>query len=221
MKAYIISFNRVTCLQQLCLQLVKRGCTPVIVDNSSTYPPLLKWLAVCPFEVHTVINTGSISPWLNNIVTGEFYIVTDHDLDLSGVPLDMVDYLMKGLEGKPEAVKCGLSLRIDDLPNNEYARHAKEYESRFWVGEKDGFYPAVLDTTLALYGAERLKGYEPTENPKRDKFFHALRAAEPYTARHLPWYNTIENLTDEEMYYMKSIANDGFWNYEFLRINNL
>jgi hypothetical protein len=206
--AYIISFNRLTYLRNLCTELVKRGCKPVIIDNRSTYPPLLAWLNNCPYPVYTVNNSGSRSPWINNLVQGDHYIITDPDLDISGVPLDMVDVLMKGLEDNPTAVKCGLSLTIDDLPDNDYANGAKEYEKRFWVSKKGNYYNADVDTTLALYDSTRLQG---------NNFFHAVRVAPPYSCRHLPWYNTPENLTEEEKFYLNTITNDGFWCHEFKR----
>ncbi len=196
MTAYVISFNRLTYLQNICGDLVLRGCTPVIVDNSSTYQPLLEWLKDCPYEVHHTGNDGSRSPWKNNIVKGDYYIVTDPDLDISTVPLDMVSMLMRGLNESPTSVKVGLSLRIDDLPDNPYANKAKEYEKRFWETKAGDFYSAAVDTTLALYDAKRLEGKKPAV------FYHALRAPEPYTCRHLPWYSTPENLTEEDKYYL-------------------
>jgi hypothetical protein len=214
MTAYIISHNRLTCLLQLCFDLVDRGCTPVIVDNSSTYPPLLEWLKVCPFEVHRLPNTGSRSPWKHNIVTGEYYIVSDHDLGISNVPLDMVDKMMEVLEESPTSIKVGLSLRIDDLPDNDFANTAKAHEERFWLTKAGDHYSAPIDTTLALYSAKRLAKAKATQ------FYNAIRLAPPYTARHLPWYNTPENLTDEEKFYINSlVSNEGHWNHEFKRIN--
>lgn len=218
MTAYIISHNRLTCLVKLCNDLVLRGCEPVIVDNASTYPPLQQWLNECPFPVHHVSNTGSRSPWKYNIVTGEQYIVTDHDLDISDVPLDMVSKMQEVLEESTTSVKVGLSLKIDDLPDNPYANAAKEHEEIFWITKAGDHYSAPIDTTLALYSAKRLA------KSKAPQFYNAIRLAPPYTARHLPWYLTLENLTEEEIFYMNSINNEGHWLHEFKRMygnNNL
>lgn len=214
MVAYVISHNRLTCLQKLCNDLVLRGCEPVIIDNASTYAPLQQWLIECPFPVHHVPNTGSRSPWKHNIVKGEQYIVTDHDLNISDVPLDMVEKMQEVLEESKSSVKVGLSLKIDDLPDNPYANAAKEHEKRFWVTPMLGHYSAPIDTTLALYSAERLA------TTSAEGFYNAIRLAPPYSARHLPWYNTPDNLTEEERFYMNSINQEGYWLHEFKRINN-
>jgi len=221
MKAYIISYNRLTSLRNLCRALEYRGCSPVIIDNSSNYPPLLEWLAMCHYEVHTVPNTGSRSPWIYNIAQGDRYIVTDSDLDISAVPMDMIQMLKRGLKENPTAIKSGLSLKIDDLPDNEYANKAKDHESRFWLTKAGDFYSAPIDTTLALYDAERLqricKG-----NVRHPAFYNAVRSPPPYSATHLPWHNTPDNLSDEEKYYLNNLViAEGWWNHEFKRVHNM
>ena len=36
-------FNRLTTTRKLCEQLAERGCRPIILDNASTWEPLLEW----------------------------------------------------------------------------------------------------------------------------------------------------------------------------------
>lgn len=212
MKAYIISFNRLTPLRKLCKELVKRKCTPVIIDNESTYPPLVKWLYECrKYEVFTT-DGGSRSPWTSGIIKDDFYIVTDPDLDISAVPLDMVDVLTEGLESEPSAVKCGLSLTIDDLPENDYTKAVIEHEGQFWITKAGDHYSAPIDTTLALYSRERLEGKKP------EQFYNAIRTAPPYSASHLPWYLEPGKISKEEQYYFDHIGNDGFWVRKFKEV---
>ena len=58
-----------------------------IVDNGSTYEPLLEWYATKPCEVVSLeVNAGHQAPWLCGLVQklGEpYYAVTDPDLDLT------------------------------------------------------------------------------------------------------------------------------------------
>jgi hypothetical protein len=125
----------------------------------------------------------------------QYYAVTDPDLDLSGVPRDYLDVLMRGLTGNSEVIKAGLSLRIDDLPTNAFTAQILVKEEKYWQADRDlnGFYVAGIDTTFAIYDRERLLN---------QKFYWSLRSPEPYVARHLPWYLTRENLTIEELFYL-------------------
>lgn len=211
MKAYIISFNRLTLLQNLAKELSKK-CDVVIVDNCSTYPPLLEWLDSCEYEViYMDQNYGHQVCWVQNLIGDDrYYIVTDHDLDISGLPDDWLDVLMKGLELFPNVIKSGLSLEINDLPDNAYANEAKRWESKFWHEQKNGYYLADIDTTLAVYDKTRSFGKLPN-----NRFFSAVRSDRPYTAKHIPWYLTSEKLAadPEEQHYQNSVTT--YWSGKF------
>lgn len=203
-KAFVIAFNRVTWLRNLCAQLQAAGCQPIIIDNNSDYPPLLEFYRTTEYKVHRMgSNWGHQILWKSGLINqydDRHYIVTDPDLDLTGIPLDWPQHLMKGLWNNHSAMKAGLSLRIDDLPDNPYAQEAYNWEKKFWEGKRDvnGFVFADIDTTLAIYDRERNFGDLPN-----NYFFRAVRADLPYTARHLPWYLTKEKIeaNEEERYY--------------------
>ncbi len=57
--------------------------------------------------------------WANRQRQRKHFIVTDPDLDISSVPLDMVDYLIEALESFKCITKAGFSLKIDDLPEDD------------------------------------------------------------------------------------------------------
>lgn len=218
MKVFIIMKNRLTWPKAMCEFLADTGSEVILIDNASTYQPLLDWYDTCPYTVHRMEkNYGHLVFWksgLCNVYTDRFYIVTDHDLDLSGVPHDYADFLMKGLENN--VVKSGLSLRINDLPNNPYAMQAFDWELKFWQTKQDknGFFNSDIDTTLAVYDRERKFGFPPESNT----FFSAVRSPEPYTARHLPWYLTPGNMTEEERYYHE--RTDKYWSGKFKKVWN-
>lgn len=207
MKAFIISYNRLTSTKKLAEDLTAAGCESILIDNGSSYPSLLEWYQTCNYQVHFLKGEHK-SLWESGLINRyneRHYIVTDHDLDISQVPLDFVDYLMRGFEN-PTVVKSGLSLRIDDLPENEFTKEVKAWETKFWQPLRNGFYLADIDTTLAIYDHKRLRP---------DNFFRAVRSAAPYSARHLPWYNE-ENISEEEQYYMEHLGQNGYWTRKYM-----
>jgi hypothetical protein len=139
----------------------------------------------------------------------QYYIVTDCDLDISQVPKDFIDVLMNAVNTKREddsyVYKAGLSLEINDLPDNEMTRAVIAHEKRFWETpvDENGFYRCDVATTLALYNQAVFNGV----------FLDAIRAPRPYTARHLPWYLTKENMTDEEKYFTETTQWAGWHQY--------
>ena len=203
--------NRLTTLKGMVEWLVQFDVEPVILDNDSTYPPLLDWYAQCPVEVVSLKqNYGVAAAWkcgiLPKIVQGEFAL-SDSDLDLSKIPHDWQQVLFDGLRafGKP---KCGFSLAIDDLPDHFHLKdEVINWESQFWTRRlSKRYYEADIDTTFALYQAEFVHA-QPT--------FQAVRATRPYMARHLPWYLDSNNLPEEERYYMEHACSEALWTTRF------
>jgi hypothetical protein len=118
------------------------------------------------------------------------YVVTDSDLDLSRVPTDLLDLMNDGLDKYPQIIKAGLSLELDDLPEDGLlTEKVRRWEAAFWRDRLDDqFWLANVDTTFALHRAGTIW----------TGVAHALRTDRPYTARHLPWYDPD---TPEEIYF--------------------
>jgi len=214
MKAFIISYNRLTPLKAMCEFLAQTGCEPIIIDNASTYPPLLDWLLDCPYEVHMrETNGGHQVLWneMSHLITDRHYIVSDHDLDLSEIPHDYIEHLKQGLEMFPKVIKAGFSLKLLDLPLNAYTREVISWERKFWETElKNGFYLSDIDTTFAMYDKTRNFGKLPN-----NRFFSAVRSKD-YVARHIPWYLTKETMTEEESYYLANTHT--YWAGKFIEL---
>ncbi len=211
MKAFIICYNRLTYTKNLASDLTKAGFEVILIDNNSNYEPLLNWYLNCPYKVVMMTkNYGHQVLWLelSHLITDKYYLVTDHDLDISGLQPDWVDVLMEGLKLFPNVIKSGLSLRIDDLPVNGYSKEVISWEKKFWTDKVNGYYRSDIDTTLAIYDRDRKFGVLPN-----NRFFSAVRSVEPYTCLHLPWYNTADNLTDEEKYYLEHTGT--YWAEKF------
>ncbi len=213
MIAFVISRNRLTLLKQTMDYLFKHDViTPVIVDNGSTYAPLLRYLENAPCRVEFLArNHGSRVLWNSDLLdeyvpsSGE-YIVTDPDLDMSGVPNDWLDELREGLR-RHDVPKAGIGLRIDDLPDTDVARQVCEWEAPHWAHPLDGgrFYEASTLTTLCLCR-------------NREHTFKSVRTGPPYVARHVPWYYTsAADLPEDELYYMQTVHPEK-WNYWTIRL---
>lgn len=214
-------YNRLTIPKKLAESLADTGCEPILIDNGSSYPPLLEWYKNCPFKVHDLKQRyGERVFWDSKLFeqyNDEYYIVTDHDLDITNVPNDYVEKLIQGLQN-PNITKCGLSLELDDLPNTEYGNDAKKFELKYWQ-EKDylGNYVAGVDTTFAMYDRKRQGiGWD-----YGDKFYQATRLPKPYSAKHMPWYLNEKSLEldDEEKYYHTGCVN--FWSLVYKRRHNI
>jgi hypothetical protein len=206
MKCFIISYNRLTCLKNIAERLYKLGFDINIIDNHSSYQPLLDWYKTIPYNIimmdanytHTVF----WSKQLYKNVIGERYIVTDPDLDISEIPDDFITFLNKGLDKYPSFDKCGFSLKINDLPDTPIANEAKGWEQKFWQCKLDDmYYAADIDTTFSLY----------RENANVH-ILKALRTEAPYCAKHIPWYYTnFEELPEDEQFYYNSSKSCTFW----------
>lgn len=200
---FLIAYNRLEALQKLVGWLEGAGYSNIhIIDNASTYPPLLAWLEASPHHVHRMDkNYGHLVLWdsgkFKDIIDKQNFVLSDCDiLPDEQCPHDVVERLASVLERYPNFTKVGLSLRIDDLPEH-YSLKAQvlEWEAPFWehVLEDGALYEAAVDTTFAYY--------RPGIAPKDPRWWRSLRTAAPMTARHLPWYSDTARPTEEDIYY--------------------
>lgn len=198
--AFIICRDRYNCTVNLVKWLESCGIQDIyLIDNDSTYEPLLEYYKSTP---HTVIKTGHngghLIPWSGGYVStyasGRNYVVSDPDvMPIEECPLDMFDYFISLFEKYPQVEKIGPGLKIDDLPDHYSLKDGViTHESQFWSMEspESDIYFAPIDTTLALYKSHI--GHQ---------FHNCIRTGFPYLARHLPWYVDSQNLTEEETYY--------------------
>ena len=192
--------DRLTPLRELLTWLEVAGHDEIwLIDNASTWPPLVEFLATTSHRVvHAGANLGHRSPWLTGSVQRHAfdrpYVVSDPDvIPDEDCPLDAVSHLAGLLARHGDLDKAGLGLRIDDLPDHyPLAGAVRSWEARFWQDEiEPGVFRADVDTTFALYRPMRRR---PRENA-------AVRTGAPYRARHLPWYLDPEALTEEDRHY--------------------
>lgn len=199
---FIISYNRLSYLKALVERLEALEMTNIhIIDNASTYPPLLEYYRTLPYEIHYMgENVGFMVFWERDEFAKyrkDFHIVTDPDVvPTAECPKDFIKVFLRILMRYPNANKVGFSLKSDDLPpDGLFTEEVLTWERQFNHPylKKINAYASAIDTTFALYLPEELQA-----NPS---FYAAIRTGAPYEARHLPWYKTGADETEEDRYY--------------------
>jgi hypothetical protein len=196
----VINFNRINLTIKTCEFCVTHGLEPIVIDNNSSYRPLLDYYKNdCPYHVVRLkYNYGHRVIWDANILDmlgiKEGYILTDPDLDFTGIPSDFLEVLKEGLNKYKKAQKCGFSLDYIDLPDGK----VKDWEKSLWQAPLDNLYfKAPIDTTFALYRAD-IRHYTIND---------CIRTNRPYTARHIPWTYRLEKvkyLEKDEQFYLRT-----------------
>jgi tetratricopeptide (TPR) repeat protein len=195
----INSRDRCSCLRELIAWLRWAGYTNIaILDNDSTYPPLLEYLR----EVEQTIvvfrskhNYGPRALWSSgvvNLVSEVAFVYTDPDVvPTEDCPRDAILVLADLLTKHRHAAKAGLGIRIDDIPDTyEHKAAVRSWEAQFWQRPLPGnCYDASVDTTFALY------------RPGSWHHVRAVRSGPPYLVKHLPWYVDSSKPTAEDQYY--------------------
>lgn len=199
--------------------LLAAGMTRIVViDNGSTYPPLLDWYSQLGarglvsrdprIKVHFAMrNLGPDAPWMARQYVrfpdpATRFIVSDPDVvPAAECPRDLVAKLhhMADYYG---GAKVGPALRIDNLPDC-YAKKPEvlAWEKQFWATLAQGqCYQAGVDTTFALYAPG---------SPRWPREPH-YRLAPPYMVEHVPWYEDSAAANPERDFYH---SRAGKWNY--------
>lgn len=208
----INNFNRLSTTVQLIDALKQRDYKNIhILDNQSTYPPLLEFYKKKTCKVHFLKkNYGSKALWKSGLwlqfITG-YYVYTDSDVvPIEACPNDIIAYFYNLLEKYPNVHKVGFSLKIDDLPSHFSCREdVLKWEKKFYNKEiESNVFEAPIDTTFALYRPYSKRG-------RRDGTSKMLRTGFPYQLKHLPWYLDSNKLSEEELYYVKTTSQPTHW----------
>jgi hypothetical protein len=214
---FICSYNRFEPLKNLVESLNSRGYKNIVIlDNGSTYQPLLDWYKTLN-DTDVYFCAQNYGPealdcvrqyepkfWekYNHIVLNEYHVYTDSDVvPTEDVPENFIDNMV-ALCKKYNIPKLGLSLKIDDLPDhfvfkNKVINHESSFFQReYIIDEECQLFKAPVDTTFAVNSPGLSCGYSD----------YAYRATGNYFARHTPWYYDTNNLPEEEKYYLNNIT---------------
>lgn len=212
----IINFNQLQYLKQLVKFLLERNFSNItIIDNKSTYEPLLSYYKNLDKRVEVRYmdkNYGHNVFFENENLQKEFskgyFIITDADIvPNKNLPTDFVQIMLEKLNQYYNKVsKVGFALNIDDIPATYPLKEkVQKWEKQFWSKEiETDIYYAPTDTTFALYKPH----YKHT---CRKDFLRALRMAGNFTAQHGGWYLDPQNLSDEQRFYLKTSNSSSSW----------
>lgn len=210
----INNFNQYDYLLQLLKSLTDRGYENIIIlDNSSSYPPLLDFYEKTKFRVIKLgKNYGHLALWKSGIYKkfqNKYFVYTDPDVVIDDMcPCDFMEHFFRVMKKYKLSSKVGFSLRIDNLPNCfDHKLKVESWETQFWTKQiEKGLYAAPIDTTFALYRPLTKYGANCYENH--------IRVGFPYSLRHLPWYIDSRNLTENMKYYIQSCNRSTHWTAE-------
>ena len=199
---FINSRDRVTYLRRLVEWLLRAGYRCIyILDNASTYPPLLDYYASIAnhpnIRVIYLPNLGHIAIWLSGILDKlqikTVYAYTDSDVvPVDDCPADVLLRLFRLLQRYPMVEKAGLGIEYSDITFWDKENVQAEHQNFYKVPLEKNVYFAPVDTTFALY--RPIRHYS---------LFYAVRTTGRLWLRHLPWYLDRDNLPEEERYYME------------------
>lgn len=211
---FIISYNQYTYVKSMVEQLMKfPNMNIYIIDNKSTYPPLLEYLKSIEGKVKVLYqpeNYGHTVYERDEIIAlgGDKYVVTDPDLILNPkLPKNFLE-IMAELSDKYRTNKIGFAL---DITNNinlkrrvkiteknaqlETAHEWKQFENisipewerKHWqnriADSEYELYRVPIDTTFALIN----KKYYI-----KGSMANSIRIAGDFTAVHRTWLNDFE-----------------------------
>lgn len=210
-------YNRLSILKNSLawMRKLKGKKSFIIVDNDSTYPPLLAFYDQLNEPDVQVVRLG-FNSWKNGVAhIGErllkdypYYIVTDPDLiPYPDMPMDVLPYLSKLMDDHPRHNHIGLSLEIEDLPDHyPLKEQVVRHESQFWPPQAKPVaggraFESYIDSTFAMY--------RPGSDVKQ--YHNALRTDRPYRLKHIDWYQSPHTLSEEYQYYLKSCKSFATW----------
>lgn len=195
MPVVVIGYNQYTYVKNMVTQLEKYTSDIIVVDNNSTYDPLLNYyknnfgytlLRQKKNYGHSVFRQDFVQQ-----LVGDVYLLTDPDLKFtSNLPANFINSLID-ISNHFKAQKVGFALSIDsDQIRTDVQFHGnsiKEWESQFWKKRLEypmnpslELYGAAIDTTFCLINKKFIAG-------------NMIRIAGNYTCLHLPWFKDFKD----------------------------
>lgn len=211
----INSFNQLAYLKNLVEKLLLARFENIyILDQGSSYPPLVKWLSGV-YERKEALplflgkNKGPhyfFISGLYKIFGGSFFIYTDPDVSWNNLASDFLSRLFD-ISEKYQVFKVGPALYIPEKYDTENIKikdekgnffSVNEWESQFWKNEIElGVYNSPIDTTFHLFVPQYYSPGTP--------LITGLRVSgSGRTILHLPWHKSFFVPEEEREFYYKA-----------------
>lgn len=226
----IINRDRLRFLQEVVTAYDRiQKTTPlqlIIVDNNSTYPPMVDYLKTLPAknvivsywkEEWTVeaMNLGKGEPQHNYILThpvnyaldnylkdhkADFYVVQDSDISLRNAPADILQLYQGILQICPRLAKVGPHIMLSDIPL-EYKYRSIVYETYDMYFKRIPWAVNFNDriTHITLMGVDSHWSIHRTGKKFTRLEGAAVRTYAPYACSHLDFYDIVEH--EDTKYY--------------------
>jgi hypothetical protein len=219
---YIPTFNNPTYTLNFINQVAGLNFSKIIImDNNSTYPPMIKLLNELESKYEVIRLDENLGPHLI-LRNPEYYkslpdifALSDPDVEFpKDLPSDFYDLLIE-IGNKHRVGKVGFAIEVPS--ENEFLelivnldgklRNMHEWEQQFWENEidrtssGDPIYLTTLDTQFAIYNKEY---FNPEERYK------ALRIGGNYTSKHLGFYKK-SIVPKEESDFYRSVSKYAYY----------
>lgn len=208
----INSFNQLTYISNMIEKLIDEEFKNIyILDQCSTYPPLLEWYAKISSHVTIFMQSKNMGPHdffiskKYHIFGGAPFLYTDADLDWHELAPDFLTKFFH-IANALKIFKVGSALEIpkaQDLKLNFHMlskdgdlKSVVEHESIYWESPiAENIYNAPIDTTLHLFCPYYYQDNSP--------IITGIRVAgDGFQLKHLPWYVNDPMPVEERQYYM-------------------
>lgn len=205
----IISFNRLEFIKEQVDWLLYNGYNNIhIIDNASTYLPLLKWYKSVKASVYILDkNLGHEVFWRTHLfqrLGGNYHVITDSDLlPTEKTPKDFLDMFYYLLNKYQFIKRVGFGLEINDIPDHyPLKKEVIDWEMAIYKTElEQGVYMANIDTTFAL----------SRPNVLYQCWGETIRTSYPYLLRHMPWYEDPNEISIDGMNYINTANSSSSW----------
>lgn len=215
------NFNRLEPLRELVswLQSLETPVSVIILDNKSTFPPLLEYYASLKNSPVQVIMMGfnsgrfGLMHYFKKLRKYDKVVISDCDLvPYADTPRDTLLHLSALLDKYPEYNHVGVSLEIRDIPDTYPLKPlVLAWEKKFWppIAKEvnNEAYAANVDTTFSMWRT----------NATLSPLTPALRTKAPYRLKHLDWYLNPHAINPEYKHYMGTCSSFGSWTRELVR----
>jgi len=201
-KVVINNRNRLTTTKNLVEHLLRLNPDEkiIIIDNESTYQPLLEWYKQIEgtVDIRYEGNHGHLAVWSIQLIKelGQFFVYTDSDIELNpNFPQDWKRIMLEYWE--KYKIKVALALDIENLPDHyRFKNQVIRNEGRWWSKELEpNVFEAHTDTTFFL-----IQNFG-------DNQYDSVRLAHPnFVSRHVPWYLDLKKLDEEEVYFLNNLG---------------